>query len=153
MRKYGVSFKKVCGLSDSEIEGAVRDLLKEFEALELSPADWREVYLEFLKKLPELNERYKVLAAIYRAVSLRSDYILAGRVVGKVLKNFNILFQRLLGEPAFFIPTPEGMWLFEHLIEPGEREEAHREAMTQSTIVQQLSLLAYFEKFPRGVRA
>jgi len=154
MSGYGVSFKKVCdGLSDSKIDAAVRDLLVEFEAFELNPADWCEVYSALLRKLTELRERYEVLAVIYRAVSLRSDYITAGRVVGKVLKNFNLLFEKLPGKPAYFVPTPAGMWLFENLIEPEKREEVRAEAERQTSVVQQLSLISFLQNTPKGVRA
>jgi len=152
MRGYVVQVKKFYdGSKKTMTADAVSSLLKEFEAFELSPADWREVYSALLRKLTELRERYEVLAVIYRAVSLRSDYITAGKVVGKVLRNFNLLFEKLPGKPAYFVPTEAGMWLFENLIEPEKREKVRSESKRQVAIVQQLSLMSFISR-SEGVR-
>ena len=150
---YGVRVKKLYdGSKNVRMADTVRYLVQEFKNFDLNPADWREVYLALLRHLTTLNERYKLLAVIYRAVSLRSDYTTASKVVYKMLKNFDILFEKLPGRPSYFIPTPAGMWLFEQLIEPEKRAEVHEAARIQSTVVQQLSLMSYLARF-KGVRA
>lgn len=152
MREYGTQVKKVYDAPKNiEISIAVSSLLREFKALGLTPEDWHEVYFTLLRKLTELNERYKLLSVVYRTVSLRSDYTTAGKVVYKVLKNFDTLFEKLPGCPSYFIPTPVGMWLFEQLINPSKREEVRSDAGVQRTIVQQLSLMSCLSKF-KGVR-
>ena len=150
--KYGVQVKKVYdGLRDSKMRARI--LLDElYEIDELSARDWKEVYLTLLEHLTELRERWQVLAVIYRAIELRSDFIIANRVVGKFLKNFDVLFEKLPGRPAYFIPSEYGRWLFESLINPFERAEVKEVEKRQVATVQQLSLISFL-RTPKGVGA
>ncbi len=151
MSGYGVSFKKVCdGVSDSQMR-QVRFLLDELYEMDLSAGDWREVYINLLQHLPRLHDRWQVLATIYRAVELRSDFITANRVVGKILKNFDVLFEKLPGRPSYYIPSQAGRWLFESLVNPLERAEIQAEAEKHISTVQQLSLMSFLSS-SKGVR-
>jgi len=137
---------------DTEIPEEVRHLLDElYELDELSAEDWREIYIALLKRLPNLHDRWQVLAVIYRVIELRSNFITANAIVAKLLKNFNLLFEKLPGKPAYFVPSSAGRWLFESLINPLDKAEVQAEAERYITATQQLSLVHFLAH--RGVRA
>ena len=131
----------------------INSLLCRLQTEGLSTGDWGAVYSNLLEHLTELHERWQVLATIYRAIELRSDFITANRVVGKFLKNFNLLFEKLPGRPAYFIPSECGRWLFESLINPFERAGVKEVEKRQVATVQQLSLISFLRNTPKGVRA
>lgn len=150
MRELDFNVKKVCAdLRDSQpIE--IRFLLDEFNELDLSPQDWKEVYTALLKRLTELHDPWQVLAVIYRAIEVRSNFIIAHRVVGKFLSNFYLIFEKLPGHPAYFIPSQHGRRLFESLVNPLERAEVQGEAERQVAVVRQLALTNFISG--KGVR-
>nr|WP_013087989.1 hypothetical protein [Thermococcus nautili]ADF80206.1 tn2-11p [Thermococcus nautili] len=128
-------------------------LLEELRALDvLNAKNWKEIYLALLRNLTELNERWKLLALIYRIVVFHSDPSTASTVVGKFLKNFDILFEKLPGHRAYFAPTQVGMWLFENLIKQGGQGEIEFRAERQTSVVQQLSLMSFLQNTPKGVK-
>ena len=128
----------------------INSLLCRLQTEGLSAGDWGAVYSNLLEHLTELHERWQVLATIYRAIELRSDFITANRIVGKFLKNFEVLFEKLPGRPSYFILSEQGRRLFESLINSERAEEVEKR---QVATVQQLSLISFLSNTPKGVRA
>ena len=149
MKKYDISPKKPFAIDSHELSSLLDEL---YEIDELSAQDWKEIYMALLKRLTELHDPYEVLAVIYRAVSLRSDYTAASKVIGKFLRNFYVLFEKLPGSPVYFIPSEHGRQLFESLINPLERAEVKEVEKRQVATVQQLSLISFLSNTPKGVR-
>ena len=149
MRKISVHPKKSFALEQQE---QIRFLLDELNELDLSSQDWKEIYVALLERLAELHDPYEVLAVIYRAVSLRSDYTVASKVIGKFLRNFYLIFEKLPGRVSYFIPSAAGRLLFESLINPLERQEVRVKVEEHIAVVQQLSLISFMTTSRRGVR-
>lgn len=137
-----------------EIPEEARLLLDElYELDDLSAEDWKEVYEHLVRKLTELHDPYEVLAVIYKAIEVRSDFIIANRVVGKFMQHFYLIFEKLPGRPrAYFIPSAAGRWLFESLVNPLERQEVKARVEKHLAAVQQLSLMSFINSPGRGVR-
>ncbi len=152
-RVYALSLKNNFGYEGMEIPEEARLLLDEFyEVGDLSPDDWKEIYTALLKKLTELHDPWQVLAVIYRAIELRSDFITANRIIGKLAKHFYLLFERLPGHRPYYVPSEVGRKVFEALISPFERAEVQAEAEVQIAAARQLSLTSFMTTSRRGVR-
>ena len=117
-----------------------------YEVEDINAEGWKEVYEHLTRKLTELHDPYEVLAVIYRAISLRSDYAVASKVVGKFLRNFYLIFEKLPGRVSYFVPSPTGMWLFESLVNPLERQEVRAKVEEHIAVVQQLSLISFLKR-------
>jgi len=148
---------------DTEIPEEVRFLLDElYELDDLSAQDWKEVYEFILRKLPELRSYPQVLAAIYRAIELRSDFITANRITGKFSRLIRLLFRKTemaklsgdkeLEKKEYYVPTLYGIWLFEHLISPFDRAEVRAKVEERLAAVRQLSLMSFLRNARQGVR-
>jgi len=157
MRGTQLLFKKSsCDYGDA-VPKEVTTLLDELYEVNLDSEAWQEVYEYVLRKLPQLRAPYQVLAAFYRAIRLRADYLVATRVVGKFLKNFSLLFEKtelakLSGDSSmekdeYYVPTLWCIWLFQQLI---SREDAEVKANAEAG---QLSLITFLNTPPKGVRA
>jgi len=134
-----------------QVSKKIHYLLNELCEMGLDPEDWKEIYISLVKQLTELHDPHSVLAVLYRAVELRSDSVTAGKVVGKFLKHFDDLFERLPGEPGYFIPSSTGRWLFEGLVKNLDRGEVPRDAGGHIAVTRQLALTVFFSN--KGVRA
>ena len=141
----------------------VRFLVDELLELDdLSAPDWKEIHEYLLHKLPQLHSYSEVLATIYRAVELRSDFITANRVAGKFARRIRLLFRktemaRLSGDRnleanEYYVPTFWGIWLFEQLINPFDRAEIEAKTAKRLAELGQLSLTSFLGTSRRGVR-
>lgn len=148
MRRYELNvFKyyveKIDNL-EKEKDREVRFLLDELLETDVKPDDWRELFISLIKHLGDFKNKWDVLRHIYKFLIVRYDYTATSKVVWKIAKRFNLLFEKSEVYDGLDF-SYRGLELFSKLMNPLDKKpEVHKE---------EPGLFYFLQKFGRRVRA